>query len=631
MLNDSSLIHRVRRFLREVPPFSYLTDSELESLARHTVIGVYHAGDVLFRTGDRTVGRFYLVKKGAVDILRPQEGTSVMVDKCGEADVFGIRPILADSPYELDAICAESSILYEIPIDRFQEVYLDNKAAVEFMLRRFAAGSVRGGAVSTGAQLLAGPTIVMRPVTGKVLITAVPEDSIQAVVETMSSKRISSVVIVDPEQRPLGIITDRDVRDLVARGYVPDLAARELMSAPVACVAPAVTLQEVQLEMIRKGMHHLCITADGTPETPGIGMVTEHDILYASASDPVVILKKIKRATTTQHLVEARRKLDDLLPAYLDTAVSRRITLSVIDTLNRSIIHKAVEIALVHHNQKAEVDLLETDFAFYNMGSAARGEQLMLTDQDNGMLVIDAHADRIGEYRQLGKGITDILHEIGYAYCPASMMASTPDWCTTVTEMRHKVTGWILEPGPEEVLHTAIFFDFRYEYGLEALCSEMQQHIVDLLDQQDMYLRFLAKQASLNPPPLSFFRKFIIEKDGAYKDQFDVKLRGISPLTDAARVLALDEGYLLSPSTLDRYDHLSQIDPANADIYTAAQESLLVLLATRLQASLADGGGGRYIDPDQISKLDRIQLRQAFEPGRHLIDMIERRYQLSYL
>ncbi|MEO0340568.1 MAG: hypothetical protein AAF242_15330, partial [Bacteroidota bacterium] len=56
------------------------------------------------------------------------------------------------------------------------------------------------------------------------------------------------------------------------------------------------------------------------------------------------------------------------------------------------------------------------------------------------------------------------------------------------------------------------FFDFRTTYGDQDLVQSLKAFIIENMDNQTPFLPFLAKDALQNPPPLSFFRQFVLEK-----------------------------------------------------------------------------------------------------------------------
>jgi len=632
-LQDSSIIIRVQKFLSTVPPFVYFSQEDLHTLSTHSAVGVYKAHSSIFNQGESPKDVFYIVKKGAVDIIDPTGDADVLTDKCGEEDMFGIRPLLAESTYRYSATTTEDTILYEIPLERFKEMYKEYEEAVDYMVQRFAAGhSIRDEYSPNPASR---PAILVNSLPLKIdlkkpLVSSSTQSNLGEAISTMHEAGVSSIIIVNDIGHPLGILTDRDLRRLVATNYDPSVPIGSVMSKPVKTIPPTLLLQEIQLTMIESGLHHLCVTEDGSRESKAIGMVTEHDVLYASATDPVVILKKLKSASNINALLEVRHKIDAIVPTFLYDDINRKITLSLIDRLNRSLIQRVVEVSLKEYNA-TNPPISSDTFSFYNMGSAARGEQLLMTDQDNGLIINDNSITRKKDYLAFAKSINDNLNTIGYEYCPANMMAGNEDWCKTLTEMKALTEQWILSPGPQEVLMTSIFFDARHEYGNESLFQDLQNHISNLLTTQDAYIRFLAKQAIANPPPLSFFRKFIVEKDGDHKDRFDIKLRALASLSDCARVLALDHTFLSSSNTLDRYEAMKQEDEANVVLYDDACESYLDLLHFRLQFALKNKDSGRYINISELQKIDKIRLRRAFNPTRSILNMIERIYHLAYL
>lgn len=633
MLSDASIILRVKRFLGSLLPFQYFSESDLAQMARQVQVSVVKDGQVVFNQGQLPGDYFYIVKKGAVEIIDLADDLRILVDKCGEGDMFGIRPILAKSPYAYEAMTTEDCILYQVHTTVFKEIYYEYPEAVDYMIERFAAGrSIRDDYARGSASGVVLPAALsVRPTLRARLVTAMTTATAIEAIHIMHEAGVSSVIIIDSDKRPCGIITDRDIRRLTATRADIELPVSDVMSHPVRCITPDLSLQDIQLTMIDSGLHHLCVTLDGSDQSEAISIVTEHDIIYASASDPVAILKKIKASTTIDDLKDARDKIDHLLPLFLDDNIHRRHSLNLISRLNHALIRQCVHLSLEQYNGQQTQGITPSDFCFYNMGSAARGEQLIMTDQDNGMLVSDDYGGSMSDMLTFARLVTTHLSAIGYEPCPADMMASDERWCRRYSDMVSEVQGWLLEPTPDAVLLSATFFDWSYVYGQQGLHDDLCKDILATLVAQDQYIRFLAKQAIANPPPLSFFRRFIIEKDGEHRDLFDIKLRAISPLCDAARVLALDEGYLDQTATLDRFDYLAQVDPANAALYSDATEAYLEVLATRLRFAIANSDSGRYINPDDLDKLDRIHVRRAFDPARRLLDRISRQYQLSYL
>ncbi|MDP4821846.1 MAG: hypothetical protein NWR67_12615, partial [Saprospiraceae bacterium] len=133
------------------------------------------------------------------------------------------------------------------------------------------------------------------------------------------------------------------------------------------------------------------------------------------------------------------------------------------------------------------------------------------------------------------------------------------------------------------------------------------------------------------PPPLTFFRNFVLEKSAEHKDQFDVKLRALMPLTDAARLLYLAtfSDKRLS-NTLERFRFLADNDPANRDTYVQAAEAYQTLLHFRNTAGLANQDSGRFFAPKELSNMERLSLKNCFQAIRDIQQLIHVRFQLAF-
>jgi CBS domain-containing protein len=70
-------------------------------------------------------------------------------------------------------------------------------------------------------------------------LTCSKETTIQVAASLMADKRVGSIIIINNEGKPLGIVTDKDLRTFVATGRVPVSAPiAEIMNNPVLCVKP---------------------------------------------------------------------------------------------------------------------------------------------------------------------------------------------------------------------------------------------------------------------------------------------------------------------------------------------------------------------------------------------------------
>ncbi|VTP65030.1 Predicted signal-transduction protein containing cAMP-binding and CBS domains [Serratia rubidaea] len=89
----------------------------------------------------------------------------------------------------------------------------------------------------------------------------------------------------------------------------------------------------------------------------------------------------------------------------------------------------------------------------------ARQEQLIVTDQDNA-LVIDNAFDPLRHddwFLALATFVSDGLAACGYRYCKGGIMATTAQWRQPLAVWERYFADWIGRPTPQSLLDSAIF------------------------------------------------------------------------------------------------------------------------------------------------------------------------------
>jgi CBS domain-containing protein len=629
----NEIIYRVYDFLKEFPPFNLLTKEALMHISGKVVVRYLPDNSILFTMGEMPPPYFYIVNEGAIHLIQ-EDGQ--MVEKCDEGDVFGIRPLLAESPYLLTAKAAEDTIVYAIKTEDFLPYLEHNPKILSFLASNFAVGS--------------GNMFYKKPTTTNALIISKSQNifselfaidtqnkpifcdinhTIQEAAILMAEHKIGSIVVCDELQRPIGIVTDKDLRIKVVAG---DIRKKEpigrIMSSPVICIKPSLSIAELQILMIKNRINHLAVTEDGTIHTALIGVISEHDLVVQQADNPAILIKEIRKSNNGAQLKQIRDKVERLVHKYIAQEVAISFITQVVSEINDEIIKQAISIT---EHKLGKTIYKDIRYCWLALGSEGREEQLLRTDQDNALIYDDDGTipDIKQRCLQLAKEVTDILHEVGYEYCPADMMASNPAWCQSIDEWKKTFSQWIYQPGEKEIMMSTIFFDYRPIFGDQSLTTSLTDFLFETLDKQEVFLHLLAKNALENPPPLSFFRQFIVEKNGEHKDSFDIKLRAMMPLTDAARLLILSKRISEENNTCKRFLALADTEPQNADLYRMAADAYEILIRMRTIQGHTKGDSGRYIQPDEMDKMSRLMLRNAFQPINELQKMIKIRFQLG--
>ena len=233
---------RVADFLKNYPPFNEMAPKDLESLSQEVSILYKTKESLIFEEEEQPHSQFYVVHKGAV-VLRKKSKNHI-VDLCDEGDIFGLRPLMANENYKLEAKAYEESILYAIPISTFKPYTQKYEGVANFLIESFASNTRNPYSTSYKGKLF-GDTPAARPQTdkglldlqhvhySKKLITSPKNATIKSIALKMTKKKVGAMLIVK-DGLPIGIITDKDIRNKIATGTYPITAkAKDIMNAPV--------------------------------------------------------------------------------------------------------------------------------------------------------------------------------------------------------------------------------------------------------------------------------------------------------------------------------------------------------------------------------------------------------------
>ena len=633
------IAERITDFLKHYPPFSSLEYSKLLEISKSCQVLYLEKNQNLFKINDSTHSFFYVVASGAIGLSVTSDTDDVLIDKCDEGDILGLRPFFAKNNYLMTAKAREESIVYAIPIETFKPYVAANPDVLSFLLESFASNT-RNPYDKNNKGKLVSENVIYNDQNAEIQyyqpikytenpITASPTDIVKFVAQTMSSSKIGSMIIHE-NRKPIGIVTDKDLRSKIATGlYSIDVTIDKIMSSPVITVADNLSIAEAQIMMLKHKVSHLCVTKDGTNDSEITGIITEHDIVVAQANNPGVLLKQSKRAQKSADLKDVREKLTDLIQHSLDKNVPINHITSIVGEINLAITKRAIELSIEKIGTPPPAQ-----FAWMNMGSQGRKEQLLLTDQDNAIVFEDVPEEKYDAVKNyfidLAEKVTKTLNKVGYEYCPAEMMASNPLWCKSVTDWQQQFKGWINAPGEKGILMCTIFFDYDFVYGNEDLVDVISNTIHEETNDNQLFFAYLGADALKNPPPLGFFRQFLVESDGEHKDTFDLKGRALMPLIDAARILSLSKGIKNVANTISRYSKLAELEPQNAPVYEACADAFAELLKFRTEEGLKNENDGRYLNLSELSKLDKVKLKNDFQPINDIQEVIKNRFQLTY-
>jgi CBS domain-containing protein len=635
----------VASHLGRFPPFDQLPEDVLEDLATKIHVLYLEADEVVFEQGEPAKRELFVVKKGLVALSRSLDEQLELLDLCDEGDLFGVRALLGSGVYSASARAREESLLYAIPFDLFEPLMTAHPRVAMCLAAGFAAElpKVRDQMLSTTAearrQLGAGTRLddstyrIVEP--QRDVVTCRLETSVQEAARRMAERRVGSILIASEENLPLGIVTDRDLRNKVlSQGLDPAATSVvEIMSSPVVTVQEPQAISALVARVMQLNLHHFCVTEDGTPGSPIIGIISEHDVLIAQGGHPTALLQKISKTQDPTQLAILRDRVEQLVEDYLSQEAAVGFVCDVVSRINDALIRSA----LAHARNALEAEGMQSPdlpFCWLGFGSDGREEQLLRTDLDNGIVYADPPPEQQESahsyFVALGRRAVDVLVAAGFSRCAGDIMASNPDITASLSDWKKRFSRWIRVPEQKALMYANIFFDLRPLDGDCHLAQELQQHIFTEMDQERAFVSFLAHNALLNPPPLSFFRSFVVERSGKHVDEFDIKARAMMPLSDAARVLACDLRVLEPTNTVARFELIGRVEPSLGPLCHEGAMAYEILLRCRALAGLRNKSSGRYVDVRRMTKLERQSLRNTFAVIKDLQHALASRYRTDY-
>ena len=319
----NTIAEHIADFLKEYPPFNHLTFQELSEIATSIRVINLEKHKVLFQINDLLHDSFYVVASGVINLSVIADAEETLLNKCHEGDIFGLRPFFAKNNYMMTAKAREESIVYAIPIATFRPFVANNSDVLNFLLESFATNTrnpndkenLRGKLISDNvfysdqqSEMQYFQSLSYNNSPLKTTVSSIIKDIAQLMTETLLNN-----AIVCENNIPVGIITDTDMRSKIATGRFPITdSVDKIMSSPVITVVENVSLAEAQLLMLKHNVTHLCVTQDGTNKSVLKGIISEHDLIVAQASNPGVLIKEIKRSQTPKDLKQIRERLSDI-------------------------------------------------------------------------------------------------------------------------------------------------------------------------------------------------------------------------------------------------------------------------------------------------------------------------------
>lgn len=616
----------VADFLRRHAPFDRMATEDLAFLLPRLRPIRFGAGEAVTDPAAGPAEWLYILRRGRV--VGPDGGTALEEGEC-----FPIGALVENRPVRL-ARYAQGEVVC-LTLNRADFDTLRNRSGVFAQHCASGLASLKDRAErhaqAEAARDLGGDSSLNVPFTERPLrppVTTTPGATIGAVLRTMAERKIGSMVVVDEALRPTGIFTLKDLLNRVSLPGVPlDAPISQVMTPDPRALPRTAFAFEAAMAMAHAGIQHICIVEDDRL----VGVVSERDLFSMQRVGLVNLSKSILRAHDVAELRRLGADVHQLVSQMVAQGMKVGQIGQIITLLNDQIVERIVELTV------AEIGTPDgIAFTWLAFGSEGRQEQTLKTDQDNGILFLqpedmDADAAR-ARLLPFADRVNVALDAVGFPLCPGNIMARNPDCCLSDREWRKRFQGWVRSSTPENLLNASIFFDFRPVWGDPAPAEALRAWMLELVSDNPLFRRQMAANALRNSPPLGgVFREFRLSGEGGEAHTIDLKVNGVTPFVDAARILALSRriGATSTVARLEAAAAAGAADEGDAAAWIDAYDYIR-LLRMRCNAEQAQAGGAlsNRIDPSRLNDLDRRILRESFKEARRLQQKLALDYQL---
>ncbi|TMP07403.1 cyclic nucleotide-binding protein [Pseudoalteromonas sp. S3178] len=603
----------IAQFLAQHPPFDDLPTKALNELAQQVEVAYYRSQTDILTLG-QDIADLFVIRSGSVEIYRRN---NELYNRLEVGGIFGQMGLLMNRKVRFPAKALEDTLVYCINVDIFNRYCDEFDSFADYFeedgnvrLRQAIVEQADGNDLTTAK---------VKSLIHRDVVTVDTQTTVQDVAKIMTEEAVSSVLVTDankpisddPEEddgQIAGIITDRDLRTkVVAQGLALNVKAEQIMSTNLVLLDANAYVFEAVLAMLRDNLHHLPVVQKRRP----IGVISLSDILRYESQSSLLLVRGILAQQTIEDLAHYARQLPNVFVRMVNEDANSHMVGTAMAVIGRTFKQRLLVLA------EEKFGPPPVPYCFIALGSMARDEQLIVTDQDNALILDDSYDDdKHNDYFQnISDFVCDGLAQCGYTYCDGEIMASFKKWRKTRSQWFDQFAQWIEQPKPQALLNSSIFFDLDGVWGKTKWAEELKKFIAKQSKTNRVFLANMAANARNRTPPLGFFKGFVLEHNGQHKRSMNLKRRGTAPLSDVIRVHALAIGSRKQNS----FERLEDIIEAKLLPEGKAQDlrdslEYIAMMRIRHQAWQIEQGEepDNDLDPHLLSPFEQRNLKEAF-------------------
>jgi CBS domain-containing protein len=596
------------------PPFSLVDNKAFEFLEKHTQIAYYPDDTILIDQGG-VCDRVYIVIKGAVESFRDEE----MVNIYHENDIFGGEEILKEQPSKDRYFVMQELICYELPREPFLQLCEKYPSFKEYF---FSSIIQKIELIKQKQEFASMSDIMLARVERNILHKPciVKHDMpIKEALKIMEDWGVNSLLVKNI--KGFGIVTDADLRYFILNEERKNLKViSDIQSYPILNLREGTYLFSALLFMTKNSIKHMPILDD---EDTILGVLELIDIMSFFSNQSYLLSTQIDKASSIEEVIDASSRLDIMISSLYTKGVKSRYIAKLVNEINTKMYNKLFTLIFPESWQNKMALLL--------LGSEARAEQILRTDQDNAIIFEDGFQPKdVGEYCDI---FYDTLEKIGYPRCVGNIMVTNPKWRQSFSGYKRLIDEWIDNPIQRNLIDMATLFDSYVIAGKEDLHTSLMDYMFKSTANNANTIRHFAKPIESFESALGIFSQFVTAT-GEHKNEIDIKKTALFLIVHGARSLALENNIKVK-NTYDRIKELNNLGFLSHDDSRDILQALIAINTLRLGAQLKKKENNEridnYVSVENMGKMDKDMLKDALKTAEKFKQIVSYHFKLSSL
>lgn len=331
------------------------------------------------------------------------------------------------------------------------------------------------------------------------------------------------------------------------------------------------------------------------------GVISTGTLMALDELTPFALQRQISRAADEDDVVAAAALLPrvflTLLDGHLDAVAVSRVLALQTDAMTT----RLIDLWTARHGPPPVA------FAWLALGSVARGEPALSSDQDNALAHADTDDPEVVDYfARLTTDVNAGLARCGFELDYSGVDAENPAWRLSQSQWLQAFRNCFTSPDHSHLIRASIVFDFRQVVGTLDIVTPLR-YLMRKAGRRRGFLAAMSSTVTEVASPLVGFRRRL-------RGPIDVKKAGLLPIVNMARFQALANGVSVT-GTLDRLGALEGLQALDPELADSLRRAFVRITDLRLMHQGEAVRAGRRpndaVDTTELDPLTHAELQEA--------------------